>query len=528
MNKNNPNNIEELFRQGLLDQQQAYSDHAWERMREKLDEDDKVVLTIIPKRNKKNNIIIMSIVTLLTTAALIAIGQGENRKNSGLEGVSDQKNLKTVQPSADSKEGDLKESTNVPTVGNVNTHFAAGMKNFDSGQPVFEKAKPSSKAGVGTIPAAIVAEFAKNKPEENVMEEIKQNSEPIAQKPAIKKSSDSTTRPVVKKSDYTFRDGFIGIHYTSQHALTPALKDSDRYNAGFNIQLMSRNLLPASPFGGYLGLDWGMQFYGKGNKTNVQLNTNNGDSGWTRLSTFSMDFFARGHIEYARYKLIPYVNFFAGPRFYSTNQKVQSYIPLANTESSDLINAATSMSFMTGAGAGLRWRISDVVSLDARFDWMSGSNAKIVDLDKSSFNGLSYNLVKKSVTPEYYQVKFGVLFNLGDDENYEPATNTQTTYREPQYIFTQPTYQYFDSSTNTWKELPMCPCNCDSTGKKISPTNIRRVTPKAPAREYKRTEDNETQPQNRPPAGSGSSPAPTGKGSFPGIKPSGSGGKIKS
>lgn len=350
-------------------------------------------------------------------------------------------------------------------------------------------------------------------------------------------ASDSAAKPEVKRSDYTYRDGFIGIHYTWQEAVTPALKDSNRYNAGFNIQLMSRNLLKPSPFGGYLGLDWGMQFYGKGNKTNVQLNTNNGDSGWTRLSTFSMDFFARGHIEYARYKLIPYVNFFAGPRFYSTNQKVQSYIPLANTESSDLINAATSMSFMTGAGAGLRWRISDVVSLDARFDWMSGSNVKIIDLDKSTFNGLSYNMVKKSVSPEYYQLKFGVLFNLGDDENYEPATNTQTTYREPQYIYTQPTYQYFDSSSNTWKELPMCPCNCDSAGKKISPTNIRRVypanirsvSPTAPAQQEGGKSEIETQPRNRPSGGS-SRPTRSGssKGAFPGIKPAGSGGKIKS
>lgn len=342
-------------------------------------------------------------------------------------------------------------------------------------------------------------------------------------------SADTSVKPVTKKSDYTFRDGFIGIHYAWQEPLTPALKDSNRYNSGFNLQFMSHNLLSASPLGGYLGFDWGMQFYGKGNKSNVQLNTNNGDSGWTRLSTFSMDFFARGHIEYARHKLIPYVNFFAGPRIYSTNQKVKSYVPLANTESSDAINAASAVSFMTGAGVGMRWRISDAVSLDARYDWMSGSDVKLVDLDKSTFNGLSYNLIKKSVTPEYYQVKFGFLFNLGQDENYEPTKSTQTTYREPYYIYAQPSYEYYDSSSNTWKELPMCPCNCDSTGKKISPTNIRRVTPKVPA---KQQDEIEAQPQTRPSGGSrgGSSPIRSGgsKGSFPGIKPGGGGVRIKS
>lgn len=351
-------------------------------------------------------------------------------------------------------------------------------------------------------------------------------------------ASDSAAKPVVKKSDYTFRDGFVGIHYAWQEALTPALKDSNRSNAGFNLQLMSRNLLPASPIGGYVGLDWGMQFYGRGNKTNVQLNTNNGDSGWTRLSTFSMDFFARGHVEYARYKLIPYVNFFAGPRFYSTNQRVKSYIPLANTESSDAINAASAVSFMTGAGAGMRWRISDVVSLDARFDWMSGSDVKLVDLDQSTFNGLSYNLLKKSVTPEYYQLKFGVLFNLGDDDDEnEHKQSASNAYREPQYVFTPPTYQFYDSSSKTWKDLPMCPCNCDSAGKKISPTNIRRVypakirsvSPTAPAQQEGGKSEIETQPRNRPSGGS-STPTRSGssKGSFPGIKPGGSGVKIKS
>ena len=535
MSHNKENNIDGLFRQGLLNEEQVFSQNAWEKMRRKLDEDDTIIVPVATtNRKKKNKYTIMSIATIITASALLMLGQREEKLNTVSNIAETGKQASAVKPAKSADSEKVSEGRNAGGEFSAYPYPTEQKGQIKQNQTVFQKAEdePEAHTALGAGLTEDAAQIKGEKEEEKTAEPAK------GVKSGLKKAADSTAKPAVKKSDYTFRDGFVGLHFTWQEALTPALQDSNRYNAGFNVQFMSRNLLKASPFGGYLGLDWGMQFYGKGNKTNVQLNTNNGDSGWTRLSTFSMDFFARGHLEYARHKLIPYVNFFAGPRFYSTNQKVQSYIPLANSESSDLINAATAVSFMTGVGAGMRWRISDAVSLDARFDWMNGSGTKLVDLDKSTFNGLNYNLVKRNVSPEYYQLKFGVLFNLGDDENYEPTRTTYNTYREPQYIYTQPTYQYFDSSSNTWKDLPMCPCNCDSTGKKISPNNIRRTYPAPPVKQQGDSNRGwEPQPEirgsgsgtsPRQSGGSGSSPIPTGKGAFPGIKPNGSGGKIKS
>jgi hypothetical protein len=530
MSKNKENNLDDLFRQGLLNEEQVFTEDAWENMRRKLEEDDAVILPLdTQKRNNKTIYTMISIATIISAGALMMLGQKENDHQAILRSDA------SVKPKTEQSETMRKDSEKVSEGGKNQGPVAS--------QSDIEVQSIQTKHTLKALPMNVLTPVAENEMGAGLTEEAAEEVQGAGlykqvdalQAVVVKLNpiADSTAKSAKKKKDYTFRDGFAGIHFTSQHPISDALKDSNRYNAGFNLQLMSRNLLKTSPFGGYLGVDWGMQFYGKGNKTNVQLNTNNGDSGWTRLSTFSMDFFVRGHVEYARHKLIPYVNFFAGPRFYSTNQKVQSYIPLANSESSDLINATTSVSFMTGVGAGMRLRISDVVSLDARFDWMNGSGVKLTDLDKSSFNGLSYNLVKKSVNPEYYQLKFGVLFNLGYDEEYVPTTTTNNTYREPQYIYTQPTYQYYDSSSKTWINLPMCPCNCDSTGKKINPNNIRRVNPAPPVNnEGGSNKGWEPQPEIRRSGGSGGGSLPTpsggGKGAFPGIKTGGGGVKVKS
>lgn len=348
-------------------------------------------------------------------------------------------------------------------------------------------------------------------------------------------SADSV-RKRLARNDYTFRDGFIGMHFTWQNPLAEELIDSTRQNAGFNIQFMSRNLMSQSPWGGYLGFDFGMQFYGRGKRTNVALNTVSGDSGWTRLSTISFDFFARGHLEFAAGKIVPYINGFAGPRLYSTNQRVESFLPLKETESGSTSNASVSMSMMYGLGAGLRFRLSDVVSLDFRGEYMAGTPVKMVDLDNSSFNGLTYNLKKFTANPEYYQLKFGVLFNIGDDETYQQTTNNQ---QQTQYIYrnveSPAQYEYYDSSSGKWMSIPMCPCNCDSTGKSIDPKLIRKKRSSQSINFDSNDSDSDLdisipgRRRNRERGGSSwpSVPSGSGKGSFPGISPGG-GIKIKS
>jgi hypothetical protein len=322
----------------------------------------------------------------------------------------------------------------------------------------------------------------------------------------------------------TFNSGFIGIHFTRQLPLEAQLKsmDSLRQNAGFNFQFMSRNLFPSPLVGGYMGFDFGMQFYGRSKNNPVVLNNTTQDSGYTRLGTLSLDFLVRGHIEFGQYRLKPYVNVFAGPRIYSTNQHVASYLSLKNNESSTDHNASSAVSLLYGAGVGLRYRVSKVVSLDVRGEYMNGTAVNLVNMDKSKFNGLSYDLNKFTVNPEYLQWKVGLLFDLSEDDSKEENSQQSHTNYER-----QPVYYYYDSVQK--RNIPLCPCNCDTADKKsnseVEPDPLG-VQPNTGGTLRSGNSKILFIPGTGFPTGSGSSGSgSSGKGSFPGIK---TGGKPKS
>lgn len=562
---------DELFRQNLDGFEVPYNPAAWDHMRTMLggEKADKPVgFVILPKNHKKKIIITMASITIVTSLLLLA-GTFNNRHhpssvNAGkvsAENISVKGQLNGEAPTATghsrqedkSAQGQEFPNSGIPSEnrGNQSGSIAllGGNEPIRREQPV-EEQKPVAPEAEKDISPITMASGMKQENGTTATPLLTpeslafglRSSRPAWQKPALNNRLwQNFYNPVFPKGkSYAFQDGFIGIHFTWQEPITERLRDSNRQNAGFNLQFMSRNLSKVRPFGAYLGLDWGMQFYGHGPKTNVQLNTNAGDSGWTRLSTYSMDFLARGHFEYARFRVVPYVNAFAGPRLYSTNQRVSSYLPLKDNESTDHSNAATSFSFMYGAGAGLRVRISDVVSLDARMDWMTGTPVNMVDLDKSSFNGLNYSLSRYKVTPEYYQFRFGVLLNVGDDKSDDDHRHARD-YTDPIPSY-QPepstVYEYYDSTAGKWLEIPMCPCTCDSTGKQIDPSRIRKSY-----RRSSRDIDNERPsspiiypsiPSAPVPSGrrrgSGigpSLPSGGGRGSFPGISPGGGGGGIK-
>lgn len=558
---------DELFRQNLDGFEVPYNPAAWDHMRAMLDgekADKPVGFVILPKNHKKKIIIIMASITIVTGLLLLAGTFTTDHKRvsavtekvsadkpTSMAGQNNEKIPAATDPGRKKENGPDRQEKSAPVSPSGNEMARNENGGGASGHT------PNLLAGVK--PALVASQ--KNLYDASTAGGLKQvsgfaalqqpmtpeslafglrSSRPAWHKPALNNRLwQNFYAPVFPKGkSYAFRDGFIGIHFTWQEPITERLSDSNRQNAGFNLQFMSRNLSKVRPFGAYLGLDWGMQFYGHGPKTNVQLKTNAGDSGWTRLSTYSMDFMARGHFEYARFRVVPYVNAFAGPRLYSTNQRVSSYLPLKDNESTDHSNAATSLSFMYGAGAGLRVRISNVVSLDARMDWMTGTPVNMVDLDKSSFTGLNYNLSRYKVTPEYYQFRFGVLFNVGDDKSDDDHRQARD-YTDPIPSY-QPepsaVYEYYDSTSGKWLEIPMCPCTCDSAGRQIDPSRIRksyRRTSIGP--NYERGASPIIIPSTPVPSsgrrrGSGISPSlPSGggRGSFPGISPGGGGGGIK-
>jgi len=225
---------------------------------------------------------------------------------------------------------------------------------------------------------------------------------------------------------------------------------------GFNMQFMSGNLIKDDRIGIYGGLDWGMQFYGKTPNSNVALNTNRGDSGYTRLKNTATDFILKMQAEYNTSFIAPYVNAGFGPRLYYTSQKVKSYVPLKDVESTDIHYVQTKVSMMWNVGIGARVKISPRVSLDLRYDLTKGTKTKVVDLNATQYNGLKYNLVQKDYTPYYSQIRFGMVIDLS------VADCKKTKERTGHWEVTDLDSTVIDNiSDSTVIVLPCAECPCD-------------------------------------------------------------------
>jgi uncharacterized membrane protein YgcG len=357
-----------------------------------------------------------------------------------------------------------------------------------------------------------------------------------AKTPTPEVKNEKTEETVLPKSvPYrTFRGPWMGIHFTAQQAESPELMDSarDGKSYGFNWQIMSNNLIKRNDFGAYAGFDFGAQWYGKTKNYGVVLDNTQLDSGFTRLNSYSLDFFARGHFEYARFPLKPYVNAFFGPRIYGTSQYTEAYRHKTEYENSSSNNVYATASLMYGGALGARLAISKHVSLDARYEIMQGTETNLVNLNESSFSGLStFTLSKFKVTPTYHQVKVGVLFDLWDSE--EPNTYNEEKSNE---VVQVTEYYYYDSTTMQYIKVN-CRCNETQVGNDTMDnsknTNTWEVPDHTGTTKPGFSSGGNTEPASKGRTrntgsswGTGSSGS-SGKGSFPGIKSGGGGVKIK-
>ncbi len=305
------------------------------------------------------------------------------------------------------------------------------------------------------------------------------------------------------------RNAWIGLHYATMPAMfTDSLGTEERHE-GFNFQMMSGNLRPHKSIGIYAGFDWGMMFYGRTPNSNVVINTQNEESGYTRLKNNSMDLMFKLHVEYANSPVVPYINASLGTRFYYTNQRVRSYLALKDNESGTTHNAAFTASLMAGLGVGARVKLAPRVSLDARYDYMIGTKTSQVDLQRSRFNGLNYNLVKRSLTPSHSMLRLGIILDLSG-ETRERVLKKPGHYKEV----------YYDSlivenvSDSSVIVLP-CECNCKESTLSKKKEDSKR-TPKGNDEEK---EKKKKLPRIQwDPGSDGSSGGGSSKGSFPGIK----------
>lgn len=539
--KNEKNKLaDDLMKAGFDRHEVPFEPMAWDKMKVLLDEDDELKPLLMVPENKSNHKHLLTILIIMSTLSILSIAgwmlfspntesfrQEDNalKSNQVIESgttnssslnsriKSENKDLNSPfgQVSEQTKHSDNASNNRYKASNKVSHSVASG--NHDRQHTMSAIQDNSSRLAEGSDTKTKSQGKLNDTPQGDGSSEKQPNKNPIDSVVSTLKDG-KIHRVLIRKTwvedEYRYvevdslksvQDGFIGIHFTAQR---PANIDS--MSAGFNIQFMSGNRINHAYWGIYGGFDWGMQFYGKSQKSGVVLNNTRQDSGFTRLRSQSMDFFGRAHLEYAKYPIIPYFNVMAGPRMYYTNQQVASYVPLKETESSSTTNAHTSLSMMYGIGAGFRVRISKVVSLDMRYEWMSGTKVKQVDLNKSTFNGLNYNLVYNKANPTVEQFKFGLLFDLSSAE-YKKELVKPGYYKETIYdsLILDP------SDSNTI----ILPCNCKPCD------NNSSYRP----REYNQDDDNDessSSGQNgsrgtRTNSGSGSSGS--GKGSFPGIRP---------
>lgn len=290
--------------------------------------------------------------------------------------------------------------------------------------------------------------------ENNEQDTTLQNSKQIFQKNVYRKEWVPAEYEYIYQSEYSpIQDFWIGMHFTGQREWSQELYNS----GGFNLQFMSGHAsrLKTKKIGIYGGLDFGVQFMGKSEKSNVELNTTTLDSGFTRLSNRAYDIFARFHAEYTGNFIVPYFTAFAGPRINATGQLVKSYTPLIDHERSSYNNAYTSASLNYGFGVGVRVQLNRTISLDARYEYMGATEAKLMDLNNAQFNGLSYSRNLSSLAQEYNFFKVGVIFNVSTTR-YETKVVKEGYYRETVYDSLT-----LDSSDENIRYLPCKDLPCD-------------------------------------------------------------------
>ena len=499
----NKNDIlpEDLF-DSLKNYESEFVPGDWEHMEALLDEDDDKAVPFVPpvtnqqnllQKIKNNKLILLLMITLSTvgmatwmwfaslspstnSVEITSTSNSKNQNNQHLEEEFLEQNTNAKSPvyfnsDAIEKEGNLNrmesiETTENTTKPNVSNSSSETLDGNSTGFAQTEKSENEVVPQTNVQTINTIEETSSGVTVETNEKKEAVVSDSIPETKTERKTINKVVYrkewvPAVYETTYLgFRrpidDFWMGIHFTAQGDF-----GSDSFStAGFNVQLMSGNRLKNQKrLGLYGGFDFGMQFMGKTPNAPVVLNTIYEDSGFARLSTRSYDFLARAHLEFAGGPVVPYLTAFAGPRIVATGQKVKSYMPLVDHERYSYTNVHTSASMLLGLGAGIRWQVGKHISIDTRYEYVGSSQAKTIDLNNTSFNGLSYNKVLKNLNTSYGMFKFGVIFNLST-ERKEHKKIAEGYYKETYYDSVS-----HDPNDTTTIYLP-CPefkeCECDT------------------------------------------------------------------
>jgi uncharacterized membrane protein YgcG len=234
----------------------------------------------------------------------------------------------------------------------------------------------------------------------------------------------------------------------------------------------------------YAGMGIGMGFYGKGDRSNVTLNTVREDSGYTYLNNQSVSIWGKVHYEkkaqIAGVALFPFISLAAGPRIFFTNQQVKTYLTLTEYESPTANSAFSDAVFATEFSVGTKIRLGSVVSLLVSQSWWSSADIQVVDFSQSRFNGLAFDLTKAQISGSQSQWKVGLVFDLSEKRYHQykvadGGLDTQWYYevQMPPPIDSM----VYDSVSKSYTKVKYitCPCCLTNPNGQVQPQNLQAL-----------------------------------------------------
>lgn len=257
----------------------------------------------------------------------------------------------------------------------------------------------------------------------------------------------------------------------------------------------------------YAGFGMGMGFYGRGDRNNVTLNTIREDSGYTYMHNYSVSLWGKLHYErkmqWGGVTVYPFSSVAVGPKIFSTNQEVHTYLTLTDYESPTGSNIHSQAVFFTEFCVGAKIKLGQAVSLMVSQSFLQSGDIDAVDLAQTTFNGLAFDLHKVRMNTNQSQFKVGLVFDLSERTyyQYKVADNHVDTVWFYEAEMPPPVDSFvYDSVTKTKVKVKYftCPCcvtNQTGTAPKLynGAVPIYTPSPAAPAR----IPDQSSSPSNR-------------------------------
>lgn len=286
----------------------------------------------------------------------------------------------------------------------------------------------------------------------------------------------------------------LGLEYNNESfkGLGPNSWDSLgqlKNSSGFDFYFLF-SALPKSMISNWGNINWGLGMgfnqFSNGDLHNVALNTTREDSAYTHVKNNTLHLYSTLRYEFQLGRFYPYLGMQGGVSFYNSNQYTETYVPITDYEAFGSIDLHNSVAGYLSTEIGMRVRLNTAISMYVSYIDKRGGDLEVIDVNNSTFNGLSFDGVVRDVKYNTNQWKIGFLFDLSTNK-YEKRVIKEG---------------YYDTSIVVLpKNQPCPPCPCEEEDSQDRGSSIYRGSGSSPSR-------------------SGNSPATISPKSFPGVKPS--------